>query len=333
MQARWAGVLCLFLLLTACGPKDSKDVIEDLTDRSQHLESYSSHGTMTINNGQEPQSIDIEVWYQKPNFYRVALTNTKKNITQILLKNKSGVYVLTPHLKKSFRFQSDWPLNSGQIYLYQSILQNVITDPKRQFRTEKNDYRFDVATNNDYHRTWVKQQIWLDRDYLPKRVNILDENNHVMVQVKYDKFKLDTTFDKDAFDMDRNLQGLPENTKQTMANTSKTLSAVTPGYLPSGSRLIDEETIQGMHGPIVVMRFMGKQPFTLTQRLAKTMEVSTSMKGDPIDLDDAEGVWMKFATQQHLSWTMDGKDFELVGNIPLEEMQKIANSVLNQTEK
>lgn len=333
MQAKWAVLLCLLLLLTACGPKDSKDVIEELTDRSQHLESYSSHGTMTINNGQEPQSIDIEVWYQKPNFYRVALTNTKKNITQILLKNKNGVYVLTPHLKKSFRFQSDWPLNSGQIYLYQSILQNVLTDPKRQFRTEKNNYRFEVATTNDYHRTWVKQQIWLDRDYLPKQIHILDENNQVMVQIKYDKFKLDTTFDKNAFDMERNLQGFPENTEQTMAGTPKTLSAVTPGYLPSGSRLVDEETIQGTHGPIVVMRFMGKQPFTLTQRLAKTKEVSTSMKGDPIDLQDAEGVWMKFTTQQRLSWTVDGKDFELVGNIPLEEMRKIANSVSNQTGK
>jgi outer membrane lipoprotein-sorting protein len=333
LQVKWVGALCLFLLLTACGPKDSKDVISDLTDRSEHLESYTSHGTMTINNGQEPQTIDIEVWYQKPNMYRVALTNTKKHITQILLKNKNGVYVLTPHLKKSFRFQSDWPLNSGQIYLYQSILQNVITDPKRQFSAEKSDYRFDVATNNDYHRTWVKQQIWLDRDYLPKRVNILDENNQVMVQLKYDLFKLNTSFDKDAFEMERNLRGLPETSKQTMADSQQTLSAVTPGYLPKGSRLVDEETIQGSQGPIVIMRFMGKQPFTLTQRLVKSKEVSTSMKGDPIDLHDAAGVWMKFATQQHLSWTVDGKDFELIGNIPLEEMKKIANSVDNQTEK
>jgi outer membrane lipoprotein-sorting protein len=333
LQVKWAGVLCLFLLLTACGPKDSKDVIDDLTDRSQHLESYSSHGTMTINNGQEPQSIDIEVWYQKPNLYRVALTNTKKNITQILLKNKNGVYVLTPHLKKSFRFQSDWPLNSGQVYLYQSILQNVITDPKRHFQAEKNDYRFEVATNNDYHRTWVKQQIWLDQDYLPKRVHILDENNQVMVRVKYDRFKLNTTFDKDAFEMERNLQGAPENTKQTLADSPKTLSAITPGYLPKGSRLIDEETIQGLKGPVVIMRFMGKHPFTLTQRLAKGKEVSTSLKGDLMDLHETAGVWMEIANQQHLSWTVNGKDFELVGKLPIDEMQKIANSVLNQTEK
>src|SRR5690606_16671292 len=108
-----------------------------------------------------------------------------------------------------------------------------------------------------------------------------------------------------AFEMERNLQGLPENTKQTMADTPKTLSAVTPGYLPNGSRLVDEETIQGMHGPIVVMRFMGKQPFTLTQRLAKSKEVSTSMKGDPLVLNEAQGVLMKISTQQHLSWTVE----------------------------
>lgn len=333
MKVRWLGILCLFLLLTACGPKDSKDVIADLTDRSEHLNSYTSHGTMTIHNGQEPQKIDIEVWYQKPNFYRVALTNTKKHITQILLKNKQGVYVLTPHLKKSFRFQSDWPANSGQIYLYQSILQNVLADQKRQFRAQKGDYRFEVATTNDYHRTWVKQKILLDHDYLPKQVSILDENDQVMVEVKYDQFKLDTSFDKDAFEMERNLRSLPDQTKPTFADTKRPLLPVTPGYLPKGSKLVNEETIKGINGPIVVMRFMASQPFTLTQRKAMDKEVSTSLYGKPVDLYDAEGVWMTFASQKHLSWTSDGKDYELVGNLPIEEMQKIADSISNQPEK
>jgi outer membrane lipoprotein-sorting protein len=333
VKVRGILIFCLFLLLIACGPKDSKDVIADLTDRSEQLDSYSSHGTMVIHNGQEPQTIDIEVWYQKPNLYRVALTNTKKNITQILLKNKQGVYVLTPHLKKSFRFQSDWPVNSGQIYLYQSILQNVLADKKRQFLAQKENYRFEIATNNDYHRTWVKQQIWLDHDYLPKRVNILDENNQVMVEVKYDQFKLDTSFDKDAFDMERNLRGLPDDAKQSMAELNQSLVAVTPGYLPKRSQLVNEETIQGVSGPIVVMRFSGKQPFTLTQRKAKIKEVSMSLKGDPVDLINAQAVWMTFAQQQHLSWTENGTDFELVGNLPLEDMEKIANSVSNQPTK
>jgi outer membrane lipoprotein-sorting protein len=333
VRLKWAGILCLLLVLTACGPKDSEDVIEDLADRSQHLKSYRSHGTMTIHNGQQPQAIDIEVWYQKPNLYRVALTNPKKNITQILLKNSNGVYVLTPHLKKSFRFQSDWPANSGQVYLYQSILQNVIADQKRQFHKEKNDYKFEVAANSDFHRTWVKQQIWLDKNYLPKQVNILDENNRVMVQVKYDQFKLDPKFDKDAFETQRNLQASTSDSKETIANIPQTLSAVTPGYLPSGSRLVDEETVKGAHGDVVIMRFTGKQPFTLTQRLAASKEVSTSMLGEPVDLSDATGVWMTFMDQPHLSWTADGKDFELIGKLPKHEMQKIANSIANQTEK
>jgi outer membrane lipoprotein-sorting protein len=333
VRLKWAGILCLLLVLTACGPKDSEDVVEDLADRSQHLTSYRSHGTMIIHNGQQPQVIDMEVWYKKPNLYRVALTNPKKNITQILLKNQNGVYVLTPHLKKSFRFQSDWPANSGQVYLYQSILQNVIADQKRQFSKENNNYKFEVAANSEFHRTWVKQQIWLDKDYFPKQVNILDENNRVMVQVKYDQFKLDPKFDKDAFETQRNLQASTSDSKETLANMPQTLSAVTPGYLPSGSRLVDEETIKGANGDVVIMRFSGKQPFTLTQRLAVSKEVSTSMLGEPVDLSDATGVWMTFVDQPHLSWTADGKDFELIGNLPKDEMQKIANSLANQTEK
>lgn len=334
MRLKWlVPLLCIFFVLTGCGPKDSKDVMSDLADRSTHLDSYLSHGTMTIYNGQDPQTIEIEVWYQKPNLYRVALTNTKKHITQILLKNKQGVYVLTPHLKKSFRFQSDWPANSGQIYLYQSILRNVLNDPKRQFTASKNEYRFDVTTNNNYHQAWVKQQIWLDQDYLPKKVNILDENNQVMVGVKYDKFKLNASFDQDAFDMDRNLRGMPSNAKQTMAELNQPLSAVTPGYLPKGSQLLDEETIHGIDGPVVVMRFLAKHPFTLTERKAKAKEVSISLTGTPIDLQDGEGVWMSFLGQKHLSWTDNNIDFELVGNYPMSEMEEIADSIGGQPAK
>ncbi len=336
MRLRWAiPFVCMILLLTACGPKNSEDVISDLADRSSNLDSYLSHGTMTINSGQEPQKIEIEVWYQKPDFYRVALTNKKKNITQILLKNKQGVYVLTPHLKKSFRFQSDWPANSGQIYLYQSILQNVLADQKRQFTANKKDYRFDIATNSNYHQTWIKQQIWLDHDYLPKKIHILDENSQVMVAVNYDKFKLDASFDKDAFDMERNLRGLPEDAdaKQTMAELNQPLASVTPGYLPKGSQLVNEETIRGNDGPIAVMRFSGKHPFTITERKAKAQQASMSLTGNPVDLHDAEGVWMTLVSQQHLSWTVNGMDFELVGNLPIEEMKKIADSMGDQPAK
>jgi outer membrane lipoprotein-sorting protein len=149
-RKKWSFVwiLVLTVALIGCGMKDAKEVVNDLSKRSEEMNSYISHGKLMIQTGNEPQEIDVEVWYKKPHFYRVALKNLKKDITHILLRNDEGVYVITPNLKKSYRFQSDWPESSGQIYLYQSIMDSIIDDQKRQFQTNKEEYLFEVAAKH-----------------------------------------------------------------------------------------------------------------------------------------------------------------------------------------
>jgi len=140
-------VISLAVVLAGCGSKDAGSVVKQLDHVISKLESYQSTGTMTLNTGQEPQVYQVEVWFQDPHYYRISLTNDKKDITQIVLRNDEGVFVLTPHLNKSFRFQSDWPENQGQVYLYQSLVQSIMMDGDRQFTTEENNYVFDVMAN------------------------------------------------------------------------------------------------------------------------------------------------------------------------------------------
>src|SRR5690606_26064441 len=116
---------------------------------------------------------EVEVWYKKPHYYRVSLKNTKKDVTQILLRNDEGVYVLTPHLEKSFRFQSDWPENGGQVYLYQSLLNSIIDDTSRKMIPSEKTYQFEVLADYSQNQAMNKQRIWLDKDYHPEKVEVL----------------------------------------------------------------------------------------------------------------------------------------------------------------
>ncbi len=117
--------------------KDAGAVVKDLDRVINKLDSYQGSGTMVLHTGQQPQEYQVEVWYQNPHYYRIALTNEKKDITQIVLKkNDEGVFVLTPHLNKSFRFQSEWPEKQGQVYLFQSLAHSILNDNDRQFTTD-----------------------------------------------------------------------------------------------------------------------------------------------------------------------------------------------------
>ena len=205
-----AMVLVLSVLLAACGKKDAAAVVKDLNEVVGEMESYQGAGVMTLHTGETPQQYKVEVWHQKPSYYRIALTNAKKDITQIVLRNDEGVFVLTPSQNKSFRFQSNWPDNQGQVYLYETLIRSITGDSTRQFVDEKDSYVFDVAANYNTHAL-VRQKIWLNKaDYAPKQVEVSDSNANVVVDVKFDNFKFGAEFGKDAFDMQRNMTAATE---------------------------------------------------------------------------------------------------------------------------
>ena len=88
---------------------------------------------MEILSNEELYRYDVKVDYLKPDYYKASLINKDTNHEQIILKNKSGVYVITPSLNKSFKFQSDWPFNSSQAYILDSLLKDLKNDSDVQF--------------------------------------------------------------------------------------------------------------------------------------------------------------------------------------------------------
>ncbi|WP_339286009.1 DUF4367 domain-containing protein [Paenibacillus sp. FSL R5-0486] len=217
-----AMVLVLSALLAACGKKDAAAVVKDLNEVVGEMESYQGAGVMTLHTGDTPQQYKVEVWHQKPSYYRIALTNAKKDVTQIVLRNDEGVFVLTPSQNKSFRFQSNWPDNQGQVYLYETLIRSITGDTTRQFADEKESYVFDVAANYNTHAL-VRQKIWLNKsDYAPKQVEVSDSNANVVVDVKFDSFKFGAAFEKDAFDMQRNMTAATKEGGQTGTDSGVT---------------------------------------------------------------------------------------------------------------
>ncbi|MCU6797649.1 outer membrane lipoprotein carrier protein LolA [Paenibacillus sp. WQ 127069] len=236
-------VVSLSLVLAGCGKKDAGAVVKDLDGVINKLDSYQGVGRMVLNTGQEPQEYQVEVWYQNPHYYRISLKNDKKDITQIVLRNDDGVFVLTPHLNKSFRFQSDWPENQGQVYLYQSLVQSIIMDKDRQFITDPNAYVFDVMANYQ-NGSLARQKIWLDKkNYSPKHVEVSDANANVMVIVDFSQFEFGKKFEKDSFDMQRNMTSWNLKSLPTAAAANGTKAANTANNASAGNGIVSSGTV------------------------------------------------------------------------------------------
>lgn len=205
--------LLMTVVLAGCGgSKNAESIVKDLDKVVSKMESYQGSGTMTLHTGQQPLKYKVEVWYQKPDLYRISLTNEKRDITQIVLRNETGVFVLTPSLNKSYRFQSDWPENQGQVYLFQTLAQSILMDNTRQFTKDKDSYVFDVMAGNYQNGSFARQKIWLAQDnYAPRHVEVSDTSANVMVEVTFDTFDFGKKFEKSEFDMDKNMGVTPDN--------------------------------------------------------------------------------------------------------------------------
>jgi outer membrane lipoprotein-sorting protein len=319
-------------VLAACGGKGEEDVVGDLSAKMDTLESYKADAQLILNNGEEKQEYNVEVWHRNPHYYRIGLTNMAKEITQIILRNDEGVFVLTPHLNKSFRFQSEWPENHGQVYLYESLVRDILTDTNRKFSMEDDQYVFETVANYQ-NKTITQQKIWLSKDLKPTKVHVMDADFNVMVEVIFSNLEFNYAFEDDAFDMQRNMQGALLNSMPAMASqqekNQESFGTYYPSYVPTNVELVAEEEIATDDGPKVVLKYSGEYTFNIIQERPQAMMVSMPV-GQLVDL----GFTIAVMGQQSLSWTYDGVDFLLSGEgLPEAEMVAIAKSVMGQASK
>lgn len=353
-----AVIMSVALVLAGCGKKDATSVVRDLNDVSDKLESkqgaYQGSGTMTLYTGEQPQEYKVEVWYKNPSYYRISLSNVQKDVTQIVLRNDEGVFVLTPSLGKSFRFQSDWPDNQGQVYLYQTLVRGIVSDNNRQFAEEGDNYVFEVAANYQ-SSALVRQKIWLaKKTYEPKQVQVSDSEAKVVVDVKFDSFKFDPEFTKDSFDMQKNMaSGAPsestvaevdengnpvtaaedgEQSDQQVAAELGSFGIIEPDYIPAGVEFKDSHQIENSKDHAVLIRYDGVYQYTIME--ARPLDRAVSLVPQTVvDLGFTFGA-LSGDEQQTLTWMSDGVEFRITSsNLPVSEMVQIAASMEAQSGK
>ncbi|WP_096201998.1 LolA family protein [Bacillus sp. FJAT-45350] len=326
--------LLLTILLVGCGEKTQEDIIEDLDKKLGEMTGYKANATMTLQTGKDPQDYEVEIWHQKENYFRVALKNENKDQSQIILRNDDGVFVLTPALNKSFRFQSDWPNNNSQVYLYDSLITDILMDPERQFSASEDHYVFQTNTNYQ-NKNLSSQEITLNKkDLAPASVKIMNPDFEVLVQVNFNSFEMNPSFNEGDFDMERNMTGAKMEVP-TMAEPEmdEPLTVYFPMYEPQGTSLTDSKEISTEDGKRVVLSYTGENSFTLIQQKSRVVTASTPMtlsNGEPVDLGFTVGVM----NENEIMWSYEGVDFYLASNdLHKEEMMAIARSVYGTTEK
>ena len=317
-------LLTLTMIITGCGKYGEKDIVNDLDKKISKSSSYFMEGNLEIVNDENIYDYKVEVSYKKADQYKVRLVNKSNNHEQIILKNNEGVYVVTPSLNKSFKFQSDWPYSNSQIYLLQSILSDIKSDDKRSFKKTQNSYVFSTEVNYPNNRKLVRQDIILDKKLNLKKVKVYNEDNVTLMTMKFDKIDFNSTFKKNYFSLDNTIK--TSNTDTTTTTTSAVDDVIYPLNLPTGTKLVSEEKVTKTDGERVIMTFDGEKPFLLVEETASKNDemVVIPTNGEPYMLQDSYGV----LANNSISWSSGGLEYYLVSDVlNQDELVEVAQSI------
>lgn len=319
------GLIITLLLVTGCGGNSESSIVSDLDKKINKADAYKLDGKLEIVNNDEVYNYDIEVSYKKDNYYKVLLTNKANDHTQIILKNEDGVYVLTPALNKSFKFQSDWPYSNSQIYLLKSLVNDIKNTKDRKFKETDEGYIFTTDVNYPNNSKLVKQTVELDSKHNFKRVKVYDTNNVIYMTMTFDNIDYSPTFKKNYFDLNT-IMGAYSIDKENVEKTVALDDTIYPLVIPTGTKLVSEEKVQKDVGERIIMTFDGDKPFLLVEESAVCEDEFTIIPtyGEPYQLMDTLGVM----TNNSLTWTSNGIEYYIVSDVlNQDELVEVAQSI------
>ena len=312
-------ILCCLLLITGCGKK-SDNVLDKLEKKIKNADSYSLKGVLSISRGNDNYTYDVNCAFLSNDNYRVSLINKVNNHEQIILRNSSGVFVVTPSLNKSFKFESDWPYNNSQVYLLQTILSDIKNDDDVEVKKEKDFYVIKSKVNFTNNTNLAYQKVYVDSNYDIVMVEVYDKNDNVNMTMNINDINYDAKFDNNYFALEFT------NTEKLDETLNEIKDIVYPMYVPVNTYLTNQETIKTVNGDRVILTFDGENPFMLveeTVNIPDTLETNM-VYGDPDIISDTIGS----VTDYSVSWMSNGYEYYLMSNdLSIEEMMNVASSV------
>ncbi len=357
-------LLSLIFLTTGCFADNKENLVKDFEKYVNNSKSYHIEGDMEITNGEETFTYDLNSYFMKDDYYKVVLVNKTNNHEQVILRDSSSVYVITPSLNKSFKFDSIWPENSSQGYLLSSLLKDVLSDDDAKTTKTNDGYEIKSAVNYPNNSDLSYQVITFNKDKVPTSVKVYDKNDVVYITVNFSKINIDAKLREEDFKLenyidvneeskdeskediqnndnnqedssdekkDDNVCGECEADNEDCKNecTEKSGSfdnILYPLYVPSNTSLTNSESVMTDYSERVVLTFGGDSNFVIMEELSNRSEdfEIIPISGNPVILDDTLGA----ISTKYMYFTKNGVDYYIVSNdLSSSEMVSIANSV------
>lgn len=314
----------LFFILCGCSKDEKSDIVNKLEKKISNMDSYKISGVLSITNNEDTYYYDVESSYMKNENYLVSLVNKSNGHEQIILKSNDEVYVVTPALNKSFKFQSNWPNNNSQIYILNSLLNDIKVDSNLVVDLVDDFYVITTKVNYPNNVRLIEQKIYVDKNANITKVEVLNDSGIVEMVMIFENIDEKPIFKDNYFELNNVISDI--DNVSSNAEVSSIDDIIYPLYIPTGTVLVSQEKVSKEDGERIILTFDGEKPFLLVEETSSVDEDFSVIPifGEPDFLNDTVGA----ITDNSISWSSNGIDYYLVSDVMGRvELVEIANSI------
>ncbi len=209
---------------------------------------------------------------EEKEYYKVELYDKSLNQAQTIVRNESGVFVLTPSLNQAFQFKSEWPNNSPKPYIYQSLLSFLDNNKPEKV---KDGYIVNGNMSYENDERVKSQEVKFDKELNPVYVNVCDDAGVEIIKLSVTSFQANKDAKKEDFQQ--------ETIMKTSQNMYTAASSSLPLYPVSlmGSTLENEKVSKIDNTTNHILKFTGEKSFTIVE--------SAINSGENIDIEVVNG--------------------------------------------
>lgn len=321
-------ILISVFFIGGCGKANKENLVDKFKNEVESAKSYYVESNMELYNNEDVFKYDLKVYYMDDDYFKVNMVNTNNNHEQVILRNSDAVYVITPSLNKSYKFQSDWPYNSSQSYILNSLIKDIENDKNLEFKTLDNGYSLKAKVDYPNNPDMSYEMIKFDKNKNLKSVEVYSKDDILMIKVEYKKIDYKASLKSDEFDVDKIVEENCCTVADDTENTASLDDVIYPLYVPNNTYLKDKEVVSTENGDRAILTFNGDKNFVLIEEAATvSREFETiPVYGEPFLLSNSFGS----LTNNSLSWTHNNINYYLTSNdLSSSEILTIASSLNN----
>ncbi len=324
------GLLVIFvigLFLVSCKEvKKNKEFVDVVNETT----SYSLNGIMESFYLEGRKQSEFNVLYKSDNEIKVILKSVDSNDSQIILKNKEGVYVLIPAINKNFKIKSEWPINASYPYLLKSLSKDIVNE--KNIITTENETTKTIETKTYLYKDAQAntQKITINKETgLPTEVQIYDKQGNLYVRVVFNEIKLNCEIDSKEFVVDETMTTMRSQFSERIVYENREIRY--PIYFPEGCTLKNEskEENEDLTEVTAIMTYDGDYAFTVIQQFVNDKD-TISFALETGEILTVLGVPC-ILKSNGIQTVYEGIEYTVASNnLDMEEIIKIVSSYLEE---